>query len=331
MEERLTRIRCPRCGSSYRVDMEAVPPEGATALCKKCGQRFAIEGGRSSSGGISRGGGEQNGAPANSGSGHAATGSSPEPSFTCPACGHRQVQPFNCYACGAVITPREQAPTAPPAPDAAAPATPASHPAAHAAGIAAPFGLGKGMGLGMGAIVVRTRIGQAGWTFRMTKPLISIEGMEHRPDWGVHSFQAPEGECQVVIDCGFPAISRGHASITVKVSVAEKTYIDYIPRAAQGSAEGSVRRASKAEGLLWQVESGGAARPEAKGLYSRKAVIISLIVLGPLGLYQLWKSDAFSTRAKIIITVAVAVATYWLFSRLSMPKLSMPKVDLPLQ
>jgi predicted Zn finger-like uncharacterized protein len=287
MSEPMMRVLCPQCGAAYRVNADAVPPEGATAACKKCSCRFAVR------------------KPGSDGAAKAAPAAAEPPResvFTCPACGRQQTQPYNCYACGAVITPRESAPAAPAVADAATPAT----------GVASAFGIG------MAEIVVRARFNPSDWILNFAEPCVSIDGMEHHQGWGAHAFQVPEGDCQVVIDYNFFMGHRGRVALPIHAATGEKVYIDYSPQGASGSAPGTARRASTPEGLLWRIEA-KSDRPEGKGLYSRKAVIISLIVLGPLGLYQLWKSEAFSIQVKIIITVVEVILMAWLFSKFMMP------------
>ncbi len=307
MSEARMRVLCPQCGAAYRVDPDAVPSEGATAVCKKCGFRFTIKGGRSSSDRILGGGLERSTGPVNSGPPPAASESTPGFSFTCPACGRRQTQPYNCYACGAVITPRESPPAAPSVAGAAASAP----------------GAASAFGIGMAEIVVRARFNPSDWILNFSEPRVSIDGMEHHQGWGAHAFRVPEGDCEVVIDYKFFMGHRGRAALPVHAAAGEKVYIDYTTQGASGSAPGTVRRASTVEGLLWRIDA-KSDRPEGKGLYSRKAVIISLIVLGPLGLYQLWKSGAFSIQAKIIITGMELILTVWLFSKFMMPTVPPP-------
>ena len=292
MEERLMRVQCPQCGAGFRVNPDAVPLEGASAVCKKCGRRFSI----------------RKPVPEDGWGNAAAATAFIEPSreslFTCPRCGHRQIQPYNCYACGAVITPRESAASAPATPDAAGPSS----------GVASP------LDLVMGEIVVRTRFEASDWLLNFaTKPRVSIDGMDHYPGWGVHAIRVPEGDCPVVIDYKYFIKYHGRATLAVQVSAAQKVYVDYRPRTSSASAGGFIRKASSAEGLLWRIKR-ESERPAGSGMYSRKAVIISLLVLGPLGLYQLWKSDAFSTRTKIVITAVVVFFYYWIFSKFSLPK-----------
>jgi predicted Zn finger-like uncharacterized protein len=290
MDDRMMRVLCPQCGAGYRVDRDAVPAEGATASCRKCGRRFSIT--KSADGPAS----------GSSGTPPAAAETPRETRFTCPRCGHRQTQPYNCYACGAAITPRESSPSAAEVPDAAA----------HASGAASP------LGLVMGEIVVRTRFETSDWLLNFARPRVSLDGMEYHTGWGVHAFQVPDGDCTVVIDYKYFLKPYGRGTLNVHVSPAEKVYVDYRPRASSASAAVAIRKASTAEGLLWRIEP-KSDRPSGKGMYSRKAVIISLIVMGPLGLYQLWKSEAFSTRVKIVITAVMVLLSYWVFSKLSLP------------
>jgi predicted Zn finger-like uncharacterized protein len=290
MLERMIRVSCPQCGAGYRVDLDSVPAEGATASCKKCGRRFSITK-------------SADGPPAAQSSVPPAAAKTPSESrLTCPRCGHHQTQPYNCYACGAVITPKDPAPTAQAVSDAAAQKT----------GVASP------LNPGMGEIVVRARFNPSDWLLNFAKPRVSIDGMEHHQGWGAHAFQALEGDCPLAIDYRYFIKYHGRGTLTVHASTAEKVYVDYCPRTSSSSAAGAVRRASTAEGLLWRIQS-KSDRSQAKGLYTRKAVIISLIVMGPLGLYQLWKSEAFSNRTKIVITAIVVLLSYWVFSKLSLP------------
>lgn len=46
--------------------------------------------------------------------------------------------------------------------------------------------------------------------------------------------------------------------------------------------------------------------------YRRPSVILILAALGPFGLYQLWKSPAFTTPSKTALTVLVIVLTVYL-------------------
>jgi len=294
MRENWIRVTCPVCGANYRIDPAAIPDQGATAVCKKCGRRFAIQKP------------ESDGAGGSAAAPPAATESPREPAFTCPRCGHRQTQPFTCYACGAVITPKEPAPASPTAADIAV----------QTSGVASP------LELVMGEIAVRTRFEASNWLLNFARPRVSLDGMEYHTGWGVHAFQVPEGDCTVVIDYKYFLKPYGRGTLTVHVSPTEKVYVDYRPRTSSASAAGTIRRAWAAEGLLWRIQP-KSDRPSGKGLYSRKAVIISLIVMGPLGLYQLWKSEAFSSRTKIVITAVVVLVFYWIFSKLSLPTGSM--------
>jgi len=324
MSETRMRVVCPQCGAAYRVDADAVPAEGATAACKKCGRKFRIrkpapdsgvampepkpagsefDRERSSSAGIFGDDWETDQEPKNSGPQSLTTKSSAESSFTCPACGRQQTQPYTCYACGAVITPREPSPTTPvPAP---------------AAGAASRFDIG------MAEIVVRTRFNPSDWILNFAQPRVSIDGMEFHHGWGAHALRIPEGDCQVVVDYKFFMGRRGRAVIPVRATAGEKVYIDYTPQGSSGSAPGTVRKSATAEGLLWRIEA-GSGRSGGMGLYSRKAVIISLIVLGPLALFQLWKSEAFSIRAKIAVTVFELALMGWFFSRYVIPPAPTP-------
>jgi hypothetical protein len=140
--------------------------------------------------------------------------------------------------------------------------------------------------------------------------------MEHRKEWGVHAFQAPYGDCAVVIDCKFIGVSRGRGAIQINLLQNEKTFVDYYAESL--SVPGRLRKASLAEGLLWTIHAGADLHPDKKNT-SRKAVITGLFLLGPLGLFKLWKSDGFSARAKMAISVAVILITVWLISKFSIP------------
>jgi predicted Zn finger-like uncharacterized protein len=280
--ENRIRISCPHCGANFRVDPAAVPPEGATAVCKRCARRFAVPG---------------------SGTGHGperavSPPSENESSFTCPKCGHRQPQPFTCYACGASMMPKE-----------------ASVPA-----VEVEPSRGNPLSVpGFGEIVVRARFKPSDWWMHFARPRVTIDGMDYQMEWGVRSFEVPEGDCMVTADSRIMTRSVGRGTMTVRVTSSEKMYLDYYPQAQSGGLPGALRKASLAEGLLWRslVKS---VRPEGKGKFSRKAVIISLLVAGPLGLIPLWRSDAFSRTVKIAITAAMGLATYWMISKLSIPK-----------
>jgi predicted Zn finger-like uncharacterized protein len=39
------KIRCPKCDALYRISSKKIPPQGARATCKNCGNRFEIPGG----------------------------------------------------------------------------------------------------------------------------------------------------------------------------------------------------------------------------------------------------------------------------------------------
>jgi predicted Zn finger-like uncharacterized protein len=280
-ENRL-RISCPHCGANFRVDPAAIPPEGATAVCKSCARRFPVPG---------------------SGTGPAPepavrSASEGDPAFTCPTCGHRQPQPFTCYACGASMMPKEVS--------------------APAAGVKPSQGNPLSVP-GFGEIVVRARFKPSDWWMHFARPRVVIDGMDYRMEWGVRSFEVPEGDCAVSVDSRVLTRSVRRGMMTVRVASSEKIYLDYYPQAQSGALPGALRKASLAEGLLWRgrVRSD---RPEGKGMLSRKAVIISLLVLGPLGLIQLWRSEAFSRTAKIAITAAMGLAAYWMISKISIPK-----------
>jgi predicted Zn finger-like uncharacterized protein len=290
MPENLIRVACPQCRANYRVDLDAIPEQGATAACKKCGRKFTIR--KTPTGSVTS---DALVLPVE-------TGQPEEPMFTCPRCGHRQIQPFTCYACGAVITPKEPSLNTVPSPASAA-ALEAS-------------GLQSLINQVMGEIIVRTRFKPSNWLLRLARPCVSIDGMEHHKEWGAHTFPAPYGDCAVVVDCKFFGTSCGHSAIQINVVQNEKTYVDYHTESL--SAPGRLRKAALAEGMLWQIHA-KPNLPPGKWYYSRKAVIASLLVLGPLGLIQLWKSDQFSTVAKLVITAVLIFMTLWLISKISMP------------
>jgi predicted Zn finger-like uncharacterized protein len=291
MPENLIRIACPECHTGFRIDPDAVPEQGATAACRKCGRKFMIR--KTPGGSVAT---EAWIPPAE-------TVRTDAPQFTCPSCGHRQSQPFTCYACGAVITPKEPSSNAVPPP-----ASPAAVPEAP--------GLQSLMNQIMGEIIVRTRFKPSNWLLRLARPCVSIDGMENYKEWGAHAFQAPYGDCAVVVDCKFFGASCARSAIQINVVQNDKTFVDYFAESL--TAPGRLRKAAFAEGMLWQIHT-EVVRIPGKWYTSRKAVIVSLFVLGPLGLIQLWKSDQFSIIAKMVITAAVILITIWLISKLSMP------------
>ena len=55
--------------------------------------------------------------------------------------------------------------------------------------------------------------------------------------------------------------------------------------------------------------------PKPKWYYSIWFVLVMLfLVMGPFGLPLLWKSPRFPRWAKIALTIALALYTYWLFA-----------------
>jgi predicted Zn finger-like uncharacterized protein len=305
MEKRMMRVQCPGCGAGYRVDSGSVPPEGGTSVCRKCGRRFMIRRPEPETASVTA---------ARPVIQSVSAKPTPAETFACPLCGHRQVQPFTCYACGAVITPRE--PDSKPDVETKLSAT-----AVDKTPVSASMPLLK-----MGEVVVRTRFDASSWLLNFARPRVSFDGMDSHPGWGVHAFQIPDGDCDVVIDHAYLTKRRGRRSLPVQVSGAGKVYVDYYVRKASETPPAVIRQASAAEGLLWPITP-RSDRPSAKGWYSRNTVIVSLIVAGPLGLFPLWKSDAFTSSTKIIITVAVIFVFYWTMSKLSV---SMKSVKVPL-
>ncbi len=303
MNENFVRVVCLSCGTSFRVDPAAIPDEGATATCKNCGHRFFIP--KTVSAPVvlpapvaADAAPKSVPAPA---SGPPVASALQEQLFTCPKCGHQQTQAFTCYACGAVITPRK------PAPGPAAPP-----PAAHPQPVPVPdMHLEKEMG----EIVVRTRLLSGGWAKPYTKPHISIDGMDHARDWGVHTFKAIKGECEVAVEYKFFFWAFGKNAVTVQVLAKDKVYVGYDVAQALSNVRGRIACLPLVEGALWQVTA-GTEQPSEKGKSDRNKVIFTLALLGPFGLVSLWRSDAFSMNAKIAISAGLILLTLFFISKI---------------
>jgi predicted Zn finger-like uncharacterized protein len=292
MRENWIRVTCPDCLANYRVDPDEIPEQGGSAACKKCGRTFAIRKPAA------------NPLTAEPSAVSGVLKSQPDELFTCPKCGHRQPQPFTCYACGAGITPqptdRDTAPAPAPAP-AVAPERPP--------------GTGLLSGLETGKIIIRARYKSPNFLFSMARPRISIEGMDYTRNWGAHALDVPVGDYSLSVDVPFFFGSLGRGTIQVRASSAEKAFIDCHFKNQAGSAVADIRRASLAEGTLWPIH----AEPKhssGRGSSSRKGVIISLILMGPLGLIPLWKSEHFSSTVKIAITAAMGLIAVLIMSKL---------------
>jgi predicted Zn finger-like uncharacterized protein len=298
MNVSLIRVACSNCGASFRVDPDAIPEGGATATCKKCGRKFYIPKPPSKSGLKTAPVPDPDAPP-----------QAPRPSlYTCPKCGHRQTQAFNCYACGAVITPR------PPGPPASQPPAPGP-PASKAASPQTAPDMNVLLVQEMGDIVIRTRLLAGRWIQPYSKLRIIIDGMDYTRDWGVHAFRALKGDCEVAVDYRFFLRSFGKSAITVQVSENEKSYLTYDVPEPFSKAPGRLAKASLPEGALWQV-SLGAQRAFGSVNAAQKKVILSLLFLGPLGLFPLWKSDAFSRNVKIAVTAGMVLFTLLIVSKL---------------
>ncbi len=289
MDDIFIRVSCPECRASFKARRIDIPDTGATAVCKKCGSRFTVF--KSDAGSV----------PMHVPARQYAAGPQAENLYSCPRCGHRQIQPFNCYACGAVITPKETPSHSVPAPS----------PSAKDAALDPNMLLKQEMGV----IVVRTRTMSHRWLQVFTRPRIHIDGMDHLREWGVHTFEVPKGDCTVAVDYVFLLKSFGRNSTDVRVSNTEKVFLDYSVKTAFASSAGSLVKASLAEGILWQPKS-GTGRRDGKTNASKKGVILSLLLLGPLGLVPLWKSDQFSGNVKWAITAAMALITIMILSKL---------------
>lgn len=70
------RIRCPKCGSRYRIDRSKIPPQGAAIRCKNCKTRLVLK--------------KKSGEPAAA-------------ADHCPKCGFKQKEGEFCYKCGTRI------------------------------------------------------------------------------------------------------------------------------------------------------------------------------------------------------------------------------------
>ena len=280
MQAEMIRVACPQCRTNYRVDSNAIPEPGATATCKRCGLKFTIQ--KSATGSL------------------IAKAETPpekiEPQqdafLICPVCGHRQAQLFACYACGAVIKPKETALSA-----------------VSLSASDSPLKIGYNgsiFGEAMGKIIIRTGCRSKIGLCHFTRPCINIDGMDHHQEWGANAFQVPTGDCTVLIYSQFLFWSFGHRILDVCVSKGENVFLDYQIPLPLMSAPCNIRRASLAEGILWKLST-RADRPPAAWYASRKAVIAGLAFLGPFGLIQLWKSDQFSRPAKALLTAGVVL------------------------
>lgn len=291
MQENFIRITCPECHANFRVNPDDIPAEGAYAACKKCGRRFSVRKPETNSVSeipipvfLS----DQSEKPADT-------------LFTCPQCGHRQKQPYTCYTCGAVITPREPAPGSAVATASVPPTAPPE-----------PLAMLK---QDLGEIVIRARILSHPWLQTLTQVHINIDGMDFIRDWGVHAFDVPRGDCIVDIKYKFLFFSFGRNRMSVPLSASERIYVYYRIESSLTSTPGRLNRATLAEGALWKIPTKSGLEADKENSNKRK-VGWALLFLGPLGLIPLWRSDAFSTNAKLVITLAMVLMCFWVIMKI---------------
>ena len=53
-------------------------------------------------------------------------------------------------------------------------------------------------------------------------------------------------------------------------------------------------------------------RPKTKWYYSTSAIVISLLIVGPLALPLVWCNPKYKLITKVIITIAIITITIWL-------------------
>ena len=59
-------------------------------------------------------------------------------------------------------------------------------------------------------------------------------------------------------------------------------------------------------------DESGRAAANAKWYYSTSAIVIGLLVVGPLALPLVWKNPKYKATTKVIITIIVIAVTIWL-------------------
>ena len=139
--------------------------------------------------------------------------------------------------------------------------------------------------------------------------------MEYNRDWGVHAFDVPVGRCTVSIACRLWFWDFGRKTIDIPVRHDENAFVDYAVVSKFGFHSVSIRKATLAEGLGWKTAA-DFVQPSAKWTASQTAVILGVVLLGPIGLLPLWKSSQFSTNIKITITAVIICIFVLLFAKL---------------